>query len=101
MLARVGAPPVETWPKTVAERDQLVRDLESATSEVSMAAVWAGRDAVNEALGRIEWLLAPGDGESGGNSHFPFCVRSMPVSNTYVSTIAKLAHLIDTHTRHM
>lgn len=75
MLARVGAPPVETWPKTVAERDQLVRDLESATSEASMAAVWAGRDAVNEALGRIEWLLAPGDGESGDNSHLPFCVQ--------------------------
>lgn len=60
----------------MAERDQLVRDLESATSEASMAAVWAGRDAVNEALGRIEWLLAPGDGESGDSSHFSLFVRN-------------------------
>ena len=39
----------------------MVRDLEAATSESAMAAVWAGANAEGEAMGRIEWLLAPGD----------------------------------------
>eukprot|EP00038_Savillea_parva_P000999 m.100563 g.100563 ORF g.100563 m.100563 type:complete len:479 (-) comp10353_c0_seq3:720-2156(-) len=61
ILAHVSAPPTDKWPRTVAERNAMVRDLEAATSESAMAAVWAGANAEGEAIGRIEWLLAPGD----------------------------------------
>jgi hypothetical protein len=61
LLAQIGAPSQDRWPTTVAEREQVIADLEEATSEIAMSAVWATADAVTEALGRIEWLLAPGE----------------------------------------
>lgn len=61
ILSQIGAPPIERWPTTVVERDRVVGELEEATSEAAMASVWAGSEAESEALGRIEWLLAPGE----------------------------------------